>query len=309
MSYKSFTIAICLTLLTACDLSVDSTSRTIEQSGLHLQIFVNQHNQQAQAQASAAVFQDGSLSELYGGDIFLAKNKSKQTYLKTISESTLGYAGVLELEDDSSNINVSVTHEPNIAREDRWYPVDLLLIDPGPGELVGTSATLSLPDHVEIISPTENTTYLSYTDTIDLQWTAVSNGENMQALARVDCSDGLSSTVYSIDVDIGSDDGNESIPINSIIIDTEKSEIFDFISDFIGIVFQALLNTLSLGAIDPDYVEKNIDANPAESSCDVQLFLLRVREGSFSAGFDSGTVNASTSSDVNILYTPPANLR
>lgn len=85
-------------------------------------------------------------------------------------------------------------------RANRWYPVDILNIDPGPGELVGKSSKVSFPQPVVIVSPVAHTVYSSITDAVDLQWIA-GVGDRMRVLATVECTDGIVTSSYGVDVD------------------------------------------------------------------------------------------------------------
>jgi hypothetical protein len=69
-------------------------------------------------------------------------------------------------------------------------------------------------------------------------------------------------------------------------------------------LLQELLNQLSAGNIDPDFLLKKREANPIESSCEIRMFLQRQLNGQFDIAFDAGTVVGSTSAEVTVLYIP-----
>ena len=265
----------------------------------------NLHDTEEDAQVAAAVFIDGEPVNLVGGDVFSASTETESTLLLSRGYYDGTYSASLPM-TSLSDIVMEVVHEPVAAREDRWYPVDLVNIDPGPGELVGTSATISFPPEIIITSPTESVTLFSINDTIELTWEPAGMGDRMRALASVECTDGLAVTRYGVTADINDDDGYEVLSLRNIIFDSrEGAPVLDFISATAQVLLQDLLNQLSAGNIDPDYVYKNTDANPAESTCDIRIFVQRLREGVFDNAFDSGSITGGRSTEIQVQYTPP----
>ena len=127
----------------------------------------------------------------------------------------------------------------------------------------------------------------------------------MRVLSLVSCSDGLASSSYSTVEDIADDDGLEAIALNRFIFDiNEGSAGIKFISDAAQALLQELLNELSVGEIDPDFVAKKVEANPVSSTCEIRLFLQRQRKGVFDASFDDGVVFGSRSAEVTVNYVP-----
>jgi len=263
----------------------------------------NLHDTVEDAQVAAAVFIDGEPVNLVGGDIFAASTETDSTLLLSRGYYDGTYSASLPM-TSLSDIFMQVIHEPIEAREDRWYPVDLVNIDPGPGELVGTSATISFPPEIIITSPTEPVKLFSINDTIELTWVPAGMGDNMRALASVECTDGLAVTRYGVSADINDDDGHEILSLSNIIFDSrEGAPVLNFISEAALVLLQDLLNQLSAGNIDPDYVYRNTDANPAESTCDIRIFVQRLREGIFDDAFDSGSVTGGRSTEIQAQYT------
>ena len=107
-------------------------------------------------------------------------------------------------------------------------------------------------------------------------------------------------------LDIDLDDGSEAISLNKFIYDLNAgSTHFKFISDAALVLLQELLNQLSAGNIDPDFLLKQREANPIESTCEIRLFLQRQRPGQFDVIFDGGRVTGSSSAEVIVIYQPP----
>ena len=223
---------------------------------------------------------------------------------------TGSYATSLPVDDSVQDVFFNIVHEPIEAREERWYPIDIAYIDPGPGELVGKSAAVSFPPEVTITGPASATVYTSIDDVIDLSWVAIGAGDTMRVLSAVSCSDGLSDATYGTVVEIIDDDGlEEAIPLNKFIYDlNDVSPAIEFIAGAALMLLQELLNKLSAGNIDPDFLARKAEANPVSSSCEIRLFLQRQRNGQFDTTFDAGEVKGSRSSEVTVNYVPPVAL-
>ena len=301
---KSLAILALSSLAASCDISTSDTLPANHGDGLTITVLANRHGDASTAEVAAAVYEDGRPLDLEGGDLFRAVSGDEVSYLKVPFSLIRGYAGSIET-DGRTDIDVVIVHDALIAREDRWYPVDLLLIDPGPGPLVGRTASASFPAPVTLTSPQPNTEYLSIGDNVDIGWIAGSGTETMQLIGAVECDSGLATSRYAIQRTLDDDDGFESIPMGEIIVDTSNSLFSSYATPLAQMLLQQLLNDLSDGNIDPDYVSKRIQANPVESRCEVRLIVQRVREGSFDTGFDAGEVSASSSADVVIVYNPP----
>ena len=272
--------------------------------GLVMYAEANLHESQDTAQIAAAVYRDGEPVALVGGDVFEAQTGTQRVLLKDEGYYDGSYAASLVV-DNIQDVFLNVLHEPIAAREDRWYPIDIINIDPGPGELVGKSATVSFPPEVTITGPASDAVYTHIDDIIDLSWVAIGAGDTMRVLSLVSCSDGLASSSYSTVEDIADDDGLEAIALNRFIFDiNEGSAGIKFISDAAQALLQELLNELSVGEIDPDFVARKVEANPVSSTCEIRLFLQRQRKGVFDASFDDGVVFGSRSAEVTVNYVP-----
>ena len=291
--------------LAGCDVDSSNNIPPIPGTGLVMYAEANLHESEDTAQIAAAVYRDGEPVGLIGGDVFEARTDTQRVLLKDSGSYAGSYAAPLVL-DVAQDVILNIVHEPVEAREDRWYPVDLLNIDPGPGELVGKSATVSFPPEVTITGPVSGEVYTSIDDNVDLSWVAIGAGDTMRVLSFVSCSDGIRNSSYGTVVEIADDDAVEAVPLNRFIFDVDKdSPAIKFISDAAQALLQELLEQLSAGNIDPDFVAKNVEANPISSSCEIRLFLQRQRKGVFDASFDDGLVLGSRSAEVTVYYVPP----
>jgi hypothetical protein len=307
--------AIVLTfLLVGCEIDSSDNLPDVPELGLFISAEANHHETEDEAQIAAAVFRDGQPINLVGGDVFEARTLTDRILLKVRGSFTGSYAASLPVDNSVQNVFFNVVHEPVEAREDRWYPVDLLNIDPGPGELVGKSATVSFPPAVTITGPAADTVYTSIDEIIDLTWVAGGEGDTMRVLSAVNCTDGLAVSTYGTVVELADDDGVdddglEAIAMNKFIYDlNDDSPEIRFILDAARALLQEMLNKLSTGNIDPDFLARQAEANPVNSACEIRLFLQRQRDGQFDASFDSGRVVGSRSAEVVVNYVPPVQL-
>jgi hypothetical protein len=298
-------------VLAGCEIDGSDNLPRVPDQGLFILADANRHEGNDSAQVAAAVFNDGEPVNLVGGDLFEARTATERVLLKQGGPVTGSYAASLPV-DDGVDVFLDVVHLPVEAREDRWYPIDLLYTDPGPGELVGKSAMVRFPPAVTI-APLSQTVYTSISDVIDISWDPVSEGDLMRVLAAVECTDGLATSSYGVVVDnevqldMDLDDGSELISLNKFIYDLDAgSDRLKFIADAALVLLQELLNQLSAGNIDPDFLLKQREANPIESTCEIRLFLQRQRPGQFDAAFDDGRVTGSSSAEITLTYIPPA---
>lgn len=304
--YKIAAAIFFIYTLAGCDVNSSDDIPPVPGAGLVMYAEANLHESEETAQIAAAVYRDGEPVGLIGGDVFEARTTTQRILLKDSGSYAGSYAAPLML-DVVQDVILNVVHEPIEAREDRWYPVDLLNIDPGPGELVGKTATVSFPPEVNITGPVSGDVYTSIDDIVDLSWVAIGAGDTMRVLSFVSCSDGVRSSSYGTVVEIADDDGLEAIALNKFIFDAnEGSSAIKFIADAAQALLQELLDQLSAGSIDPDFVSKKVESNPVSSNCELRLFLQRQRKGVFDASFDDGVVLGSRSAEVTIYYVPPA---
>jgi hypothetical protein len=309
-------IVLSVLVLSGCEIDGSDNLPRVPDQGLFMLAEVNRHEAEDEAQVATAVFNDGVPVNLTGGDVFEARTATERVLLMKPGPVEGSYAASLPVDNSVQDVSLNIVHEPVEARANRWYPIDLLNIDPGPGELVGKSATVSFPQPVTIEAPVADTEYTSITEQIDLQWIPGDDvDDDMRVLSAIECTDGLATSSYGTIVDkeavpdLDFDDGNELISLDKFIYDLNQgSSTIKFLSDATLALMQELLNQLSAGNIDPDFLLKQRNANPIESTCEIRLFLQRQRQGQFDVAFDDGIVTGSTSSEVTILYIPPVSL-
>ena len=303
-------------MLAGCEIDGSDNLPRVPDQGLFMLAEANRHEADTAAQIAAAVFDDGQPVDLVGGDVFEARTATERILLTKRGPFAGSYSSSIPVDNSTQDVFFNIVHAPVEARADRWYPVDLLNVDPGPGELVGKSATVSFPQPVAIVSPTADTAYAIITDQVSFEW-APGDGDEMRVLSAIACTDGLATSTYGTVVDkeqvpgLANDDGGPvDIPLDRFIYDlNQDSSLIEFLSDATLVLLQELLNQLSAGNIDPDFLLKQREANPVESACEMRLFLQRRRQGQFDATFDEGSVFGSASAEVIVQYVPavPAN--
>ena len=299
-------------LLAGCEIDGDDNLPRVPDQGLFLLAEANRHEAEDEAQIAAAVFDDGRAVDLVGGDVFEARTATERILLTERGPFAGSYASSLPVDHGIQDVFFNIIHAPVEARADRWYPIEVINFDPGPGELVGKSATVRFPEPVTIVEPAADTVYTGITDVIRLQWLP-GDGDQMRILSAVECTDGLATSSYGTVVDkdditgLATDTGaGVDIPLDRFIFDLNLgSSTIRFLSDAALVLLQELLNRLSGGNIDPDFLLKLREANPVESACEIRLFLQRRRLGRFDVAFDDGEVFGSTSAEVTVLYIPP----
>ena len=299
----------------SCGIDGGDNQPRVPDQGLFIYAEANRHEAEDTADVVAAVFNDGEAVNLVGGDVIEARTETERVLLTRAGFFDDSYAESLPVDNSVQDVFFNIVHEPMEARANRWYPIDMLNIDPGPGELVGKSSKVSFPQSVVIVAPVADTVYSNITDAVDLQWIA-GFGDRMRVLAAVECMDGLATSSYGVVVDeevepgMDLDDGSQAVLLDKFIYDLNLgSSTIKFISDAALALLQNLLNKLSAGNIDPDFLLKKREANPINSNCEIRLFLQRQLKGQFDVAFDSGSVFGSTSAEVTVLYQPvvPAN--
>ena len=296
-------------VITACDFEVDSSLPGVPATGFFAAVGANQHAGEEEIQVAAAVFDDGDPINLVGGDVFEAATVDERVLLLKRGFYIGTYTANLPNATNLSDITMSIVHDNLAVTESRWYPTELFNIDPGPGELVGGSATLTLPPGPTISMPQENTVYTSISDTFDLGWDFVGGStDTIKVRSAVSCDNGTKVETYGTVAVLASDsdDGVETIGLDQFIYDitADIPPEFDFIVGEARALLQELLEKLSAGTVNQDFFDQVFPINPIKNNCEIQLFLFRERPGSFASASTNGTIIGSRSAEVTILYQP-----
>ncbi|MFV2061602.1 MAG: hypothetical protein ACC653_13030, partial [Gammaproteobacteria bacterium] len=217
------------------------------------------------------------------------------------------YTAELPNNSNLDQVDFLIVHKPVEARKERWYPVDHLYTDPGPGELVGSAASIVLPPAVTIATPVAATSYTSINDIFNLSWTPLGAGDVMKVYSTVSCDDGVNIKTYGTKVVLAddTDDGIESVRIDQFIYDlNDLNPSVEFIGGQARAMLIALLKKLSNGTFSDTFFANGELVNPVSNNCEIRVFLLRQRPGSFNSASTNGIIFGSRSAEVTINYNP-----
>lgn len=260
-------------------------------TGISLGLQVNLARDASTADSAATIFKDAVRQPLVGGDFFIARSSVDDAVLKSIENLSGDYSGRLNVQGDGDTVTISTEYDPIRAREDRWYPVDQLQIDPGPNpDLVGYTSEVIFPAPLEITSA-RTATYTSRNDNIVLTWTAGSS-DQMTSNAIVTCSDASNKTY--------------TFPIFNVLGSTQNTNIINAVATFqhevATIITAALLEYYTFGLISA----QNIPLSTfIVESCDVQLTVFR--ENGYNENLPDGVggfIVGSTSDTVTFRFVP-----
>ena len=286
----------------------DELRDPIARVGISLGLQVNLPSGSNEASAVAAIYEDGVRQPLVGGDFFIAssENQGDSAVLKSLEKLSGDYQGDLTVLDENDQVIIATEYDPQRAREDRWYPTDQLLVDPGPNEdLVGYSETFSFPERLQNLA-VDQAEYDSRSDDVVLTWDA-GTGEQMNSSAVVTCYDTDGDTFsYPIRNVLGDVDaaGTYTLQVRDIIPnETIVNAVATIAEEVLTILSAAILEVVTYGLVDA----KNIPlASFQMSYCDVDLSIFRETGFDLPMNVAGGFAIASTSETVSFTYRPVA---
>jgi len=293
-------------LLSACDIEINNNIPDVPPEGRFAVVGANQHKDIMNVQVGTAIFDDGDPVNLVGGDVVQASTTDDSILLLEDGFYKGSYVASLPNTLNFNQVNFLMVHEPLLARQDRWYPVDLLNIDPGEGEFVGASATINLPPEPLNISASSSN-FNSINDSFLLSWDPAGAGDIMKIRSAISCTNGTATNKYGTEAVIvdNSDDGSENVNLDQFIYDiNSENQTIKFLLAEARAMLQELLTKLSNGAADEDFFANLVPVNPVENSCEIRLFLFRQRDGSFDSTSTNGRIFGSRSSDITLFYNP-----
>jgi len=307
--FRVLFILLSAAALNACDIETGNNLPDVPPEGRFVALNANQHSGVDEAQVAIAMFEDGTPIKLVGGDVVQASTDSASILLLDEGFYIGSYAASLANELNINQIDFLMIHDPIATREGRWYPVDLLNSDPGPGEFVGASASVILPPEPTNLA-TSSSNFSSINDTFTLTWSAEpaqTPPDIMKVRAAITCTNDTKTSLYGVEAVLAdeSDDGSETIGLNQFIYDIDDgNSIIKFIRDEARASLQELLDKLSNGEIGDDFLAELELVNPIDNDCEIQLFLFRQRDANFDSTETNGNITGSRSADVTIFYSP-----
>ena len=278
----------------------------IPDTGVAIIVEASLTNGDTDASVAAAVYDSGQPAPMVGGNVLEVTSESVAAILSGIDERDNFYSGQIGIPNpDTDTIKVAIVHRPQETRQERWYPTEDILVDPGPGEFEGFEATLLLPTAIELTAPQPGLTYSSRDDIIPLEWTG-SPADDFKLVTYNRCrsttdSDDLS-WVYTSQMD---DDQQENIRIGDIIPATGALEtsanLGGVVTGFVQFFIEATLSAVTLGLYEPaeiNFGEFELDY------CTIKLSLVRQRQGQIGEDFSGGSVIGSRSDNLQVEYRP-----
>lgn len=307
LSAQPLFVLLLLLLTSACDIDIENNLPNIPPEGRFAVVAANQHTAIDSVEVAIAIFDDGTPISLVGGDVVQASTTEDSILLLENGFYNGSYAASLPNAANFDQVDFLMVHEPILAREGRWYPADLLNIDPGEGEFVGASATIILPPEVLGLL-TDNTDFSSINDSFTLSWAAESAGDIMKVRSAVSCTSGDQTYTYGTEAALtdDADNGSELISLNQFIYDINDTTAppFTFLLGESRAALQELINKLIDEGIGEDFFNSVALINPVNSDCEIRLFLFRQRDGVFDSVDTNGRIYGSRSADVTLFYSP-----
>ncbi|HCG79296.1 MAG TPA: hypothetical protein DE015_08825 [Oceanospirillales bacterium] len=263
-------------------------------------------NGDTDASVAAAVYDSGQPAPMVGGNLLEVTSESVAAILSGIDERDNFYSGQIGIPNpDTDTIKVAIVHRPQETRQERWYPTEDILVDPGPGEFEGFEATLLLPTAIEITAPQPGLTYSSRDDIIPLEWTG-SPADDFKLVTYNRCRSSTDSKDLSwVTTSQMDDDQQENIRIGDIIPATgvleTSANLGDVVTGFVQFFIEATLSAATLGLYEP--TEINFDEFELDY-CTIQLSLVRQRQGQIGEDFSGGSITGSRSDNLQVEYRP-----
>lgn len=289
----------------------DSLRDAPSATGISVGLQVNLARDALTADAAATIFKDAVRQPLVGGDFFEARSSIDDAVLKSLENLSGDYSGRVAVASNTDTVTLSTVFDPQRAREDRWYPVDELLVNPGANpDLEGYSFEVILPAPLTITSA-RTATYTSRSDNIVLSWDAGSS-DQMSANAIVTCrnASGETYTFPRFNVLGSTQNGNNpdasgtrTLQVADIIPNTNIiNAVATFEHEIATIITAALLEYYTYGLVSV----RNVPLSTfVVQSCDVQLTVFR------ETGYDdhlpagvAGFIIGSTSDTVTFRFVP-----
>lgn len=287
----------------------DKLRGSISATGISLGLQVNLEEGRSQANAAASIYKDGVRQPLVGGDFFSATaiDDGDSAVLKSIENLGGSYIGLVDVSGVEEQVIIATEYDPERAREDRWYPVDELLVDPGPNEdLVGYEETFSFPEPMENLTINQ-TNFISRSDDVVLTWTPAADADGRQITSNtiVTCysTEGVSFSYPVFDVlnELNVDDGTITLQVgdfipNEVIINT----VFTLTLEVYTIISAAILEYYTYGLFDSSDIEP---ASFILESCEVDMTVFREIGFDLPEDVEGGFAIGSTSDTVSYTYT------
>ena len=298
-----FVIAGLLSLSSCYTGTSDSLRDPVSQEGVSATVHADLPAGSGVVSVAASFYKDGVKQPLVGGDIITADSDIDTSILRSLENLSGNYLAQLDLIDEAAGIAFSIVHDPEAAREDRWYPLDELMVDPGPGDLVGYTTGINFPDPIMLDSPLSNEVYTSRSQDIILNWTASPSTEQVRFTTVQTCFSGERSIQWGTSSILGTaDNGTHTVSVGNLIPSTNFiNTVTNFIDQLSLIIVSSIVEAYSFGLISSKEIE--IESFQLDR-CTISLTVFREISNELGAGITGGYAIGSTSDTVTVTFQP-----
>lgn len=292
---------LCFLTISGCKSgsSSDELRGSVSTTGVSATIQANLPRGSSHTQVAASVYEDGEKQPLVGGDVFTASSESASTVLRSIENLSGDYLSDLLTLNPGYGVDFEVVFDPQAAREDRWYPTDVLLVDPGPGDLIGYSAHIDFPPELQLSSPQRGERYLDRSDEIILGWNPSPDTEQIRITSIQQCEYANGALKWARTFTLPTDTGGHTIPISDVV---PASGILNSVASIVGqlsvLLSSAITEGVTLGLVKAEPINM---ADYQIRYCTITLNVFREVSGQLGPGITGGYAIASTSDSVSVV--------
>lgn len=294
--------------VSACSKGADSLRSDIPATGVAATVQVNLPDDQ-QAQVAATVYKDAVAQPLVGGDVLQARTDQSLVTLTAEDNLSGHYSGELHVDHPDATVDIAINYDQEASAENRWFGSDDLLVNPGPGSLVGYAVSgMNFPPSITFESPLDNARYVTTADEVMVNWAPVNEGHQVRLAAAVACRYANHTYHYSLTHYLGIEgeddtaDGSYSLTIGELVQAAPLIATLANVQEYMSVFVTAVL----LG-VDPNQLlsGEQPDLSPGPLyGCDIDLTLFREQDNPLPAAFSGGYAITSRSDTVRITYAP-----
>lgn len=293
----------------ACSKGVDGLRGDIPASGVAATVQVDLPSDSQQAQVAATVYEDAVAQPLVGGDVLQARTDQSLVTLRSIENLGGHYTGSLFVDHPEATVDIAVNYDTQASAEERWFGSDDLLVEPGPGSLVGYGVTgMQFPTGITFESPAEGARYATSADEVVVNWVPANKGDQVRLTASIACHYTDETYRYAVTHNLGIEgedataDGSYTLIMSELVEAAPLLATLASIREYVSVFASAIV----LG-LDPNVLlaGQNPIMTPGQvNRCDIDLALLREKANPLPPAFSGGYAITSRSDTVRIVYAP-----
>lgn len=295
--------------VTGCSQGPDDLRGDVPNTGVAATVQVNLPNDSQQARIVATVYKNAVPQPLVGGDVLQVRTDQSLVTLHALENLSGHYSGDLFVDHSDTTVDLAVNYDQQASAEDRWFASDDLLVNPGPGSLVGYAVnSMQFPQPLFLASPAGGASYPTRSDSVIVNWAPVNEGDQVRLTAAVACLSGGQTYRYGLTHNIGIEGvdadaaGSYSLAMSELVnvapLVVTLNNVLEYISLFVtavsfGLAPESLVNGGNL-----------ITSFGSIQHCDIDLTLFREHDNPLPATFSGGYAITSRSDSVRIQYAP-----